>query len=160
LLDDEDHLVRVNAAQIREVVARPSAVAQRLDGDLRRRLRATTRIVAEETVPGDTLAGELLVEDLEQGNDIKSGGDAMSRLMVTMLSAVAEFERDLIVERTRLGLARAWAKGKQLGRPHAELPAAERVAELRAAGMSWADVADVIGCTVWRARQALASEVR
>ena len=34
-----------------------------------------------------------------------------------MLSAVAEIERDLIVERTQAGLARAKADGKLLGRP-------------------------------------------
>ena len=34
-----------------------------------------------------------------------------------MLSAVAEMERDLLVERTQAGLARAKAEGKVLGRP-------------------------------------------
>jgi len=39
------------------------------------------------------------------------------KLFVTMLAAVAEMERDLIVERTQAGLARARADGKTLGRP-------------------------------------------
>jgi putative DNA-invertase from lambdoid prophage Rac len=39
------------------------------------------------------------------------------RLLLTMLSAVAEMERDLLVERTQAGLQRAKAEGKQLGRP-------------------------------------------
>jgi DNA invertase Pin-like site-specific DNA recombinase len=39
------------------------------------------------------------------------------KLMLTMLAAVAEMERDLIVERTQAGLARAKAEGKTLGRP-------------------------------------------
>lgn len=39
------------------------------------------------------------------------------KLMLTMLAAVAEMERDLIVERTQAGLARAKAEGKVLGRP-------------------------------------------
>lgn len=38
-------------------------------------------------------------------------------LMVKMLAAVADFERDLIIERTQAGLARAKAQGKRLGRP-------------------------------------------
>jgi hypothetical protein len=46
-----------------------------------------------------------------QGIDIRPGGDARSRLMRTMLAAVAEFERDLIRERTRLGIAKARATG-------------------------------------------------
>jgi putative DNA-invertase from lambdoid prophage Rac len=34
-----------------------------------------------------------------------------------MLSAVAEMERDLLIERTQAGLARAKSEGKTLGRP-------------------------------------------
>jgi len=41
------------------------------------------------------------------------------KLMLTMLAAVAEMERDLLVERTQSGLARAKAEGKTLGRPSA-----------------------------------------
>jgi putative DNA-invertase from lambdoid prophage Rac len=40
-----------------------------------------------------------------------------SKLMLTMLAAMAEMERDLLVERTQSGLARAKAEGKTLGRP-------------------------------------------
>jgi DNA invertase Pin-like site-specific DNA recombinase len=39
------------------------------------------------------------------------------KLMLTMLAAVAEMERDLLVERTQAGLARARSKGRTLGRP-------------------------------------------
>jgi putative DNA-invertase from lambdoid prophage Rac len=42
---------------------------------------------------------------------------AAGKLMLTMLAAVAEMERDLLVERTQSGLARAKAEGKILGRP-------------------------------------------
>lgn len=45
------------------------------------------------------------------------------KLLVTMLAAVAEMERDLIVERTQAGLARAKADGKTLGRPTKTTPA-------------------------------------
>jgi len=45
------------------------------------------------------------------------------KLLVTMLAAVAEMERDLIVERTQAGLARAKADGKTLGRPAKTTPA-------------------------------------
>ena len=43
--------------------------------------------------------------------------------MLTMLSAVAEMERDLLVERTHAGLARAKAEGKTLGRTPKTTPA-------------------------------------
>ena len=39
------------------------------------------------------------------------------RLLLNMLSAIAEFERDLIIERTRAGLANARKNGKRLGPP-------------------------------------------
>jgi putative DNA-invertase from lambdoid prophage Rac len=39
------------------------------------------------------------------------------KMVLSTLSAVAEMERDILVERTKAGLARARAEGKQLGRP-------------------------------------------
>jgi putative DNA-invertase from lambdoid prophage Rac len=39
------------------------------------------------------------------------------KLVMTTLAAVAEMERDILVERTLAGLARARAEGKHLGRP-------------------------------------------
>lgn len=47
---------------------------------------------------------------------------AAGKLMLTMLAAVAEMERDLLVERTQSGLARAKAEGKTLGRPTSTTP--------------------------------------
>ncbi|MFM0501947.1 recombinase family protein [Paraburkholderia caffeinilytica] len=41
------------------------------------------------------------------------------KMTMTVLAAVAEFERDLIIERTQAGLQRAKAEGKKLGRPSA-----------------------------------------
>jgi putative DNA-invertase from lambdoid prophage Rac len=52
------------------------------------------------------------------------------KLLLTMLSAVAEMERDLLVERTQSGLARAKAEGKTLGRPSKTTP--EQRAEILA----------------------------
>lgn len=39
-----------------------------------------------------------------------------------VIAAVAEFERDLLVERTQSGLARARREGKALGRPSSLTP--------------------------------------
>lgn len=89
-----------------------------------------------------------------QGIDIRPSGDPMSRLLLTMLSAVAEFERDLVVERTRLGLANARRAGRRLGRPPVSLPPAAKVRQLKADGATWAAIADQLKCTVWAARLA------
>lgn len=42
---------------------------------------------------------------------------AAGRMTMGVLAAVAEFERDLLIERTQAGLKRAVAQGKRLGRP-------------------------------------------
>ncbi len=47
------------------------------------------------------------------------------KLTMGVINAVAEFERDLLIERTQAGLRRAQAEGKAIGRP-ASLPADER----------------------------------
>lgn len=51
------------------------------------------------------------------------------KLLLSMLAAVAEMERDLLIERTQAGLQRAKAEGKTLGRPSKTTP--EQRAEIR-----------------------------
>ncbi len=54
-----------------------------------------------------------------------------------MLAALAEFERELILERTRAGIARARALGKKFGAPRSiSESAAREVRERRAQGES------------------------
>jgi putative DNA-invertase from lambdoid prophage Rac len=48
------------------------------------------------------------------GVDLSSSAGKMT---MQVIAAVAEFERDLLIERTQSGLARARAQGKRLGRP-------------------------------------------
>jgi putative DNA-invertase from lambdoid prophage Rac len=48
------------------------------------------------------------------GADLTSSS---GRMTMAVIAAVAEFERDLLVERTQSGLSRAKAQGKVLGRP-------------------------------------------
>lgn len=47
---------------------------------------------------------------------------APGKMLLTMLAAVAEMERDLLIERTQAGLQRAKAQGKTLGRPAKTTP--------------------------------------
>lgn len=51
---------------------------------------------------------------LKEGIDLST---AAGRMFANVLAAMANFERDRIRERTILGLARAKAQGKKLGRP-------------------------------------------
>ena len=54
---------------------------------------------------------------------------ANGRLMFAFFAALAEFERELIVERTQAGLASARARGRHGGRPFKMTPAKLRLAQ-------------------------------
>ena len=68
------------------------------------------------------------------------------KLVFTVLGAVAELERSLIVERVRAGLRNARAKGRRLGRPKVSIDFA-RIVALRRAGRSWSEIAKETGST-------------
>ena len=69
------------------------------------------------------------------------------KMVFTVLGAVAELERNLIVERVRAGLRHARAKGKKLGRPKKSIDRAQ-IATLRAAGNSWRMISRTVGVSV------------
>ena len=50
------------------------------------------------------------------------------RMMATMLAGIAQFERDLISERVKSGLAAAKARGKKLGRKPGQRPKSDKLA--------------------------------
>ncbi|HLP68642.1 MAG TPA: recombinase family protein [Rhizobium sp.] len=50
------------------------------------------------------------------------------RMLATLLAGIAEFERDLISERVKSGLAAAKARGKKLGRQTGQRPKSDRLA--------------------------------
>lgn len=68
------------------------------------------------------------------------------KMTMAVLSAVAEFERDLLVERTQAGLERAKADGKTLGRP--KFDKADQLADLKAQGLSQSQVAAKLGISL------------
>jgi len=68
-------------------------------------------------------------------------------MIFTVLGAVAELERNLIVERVRAGFRHARSKGKRLGRPKKSVDAA-RVRSMRTAGESWRTIAKLLGVSV------------
>jgi DNA invertase Pin-like site-specific DNA recombinase len=61
--------------------------------------------------------------------------------MLTMLAAVAEFERGLMLERQREGIARAKVEGKYKGRAPTARRLAGRMLELRAQGLRPVEIA-------------------
>ena len=67
-------------------------------------------------------------------------GTASGKLMRTIMAGLAEFERDLIRERVRSGLAAAQARGVKLGRQPGQRPSdkkTRRVLDMRKDGLSY-----------------------
>jgi len=75
------------------------------------------------------------------------------KMIFTVLGAVAELERSLIVERVRAGLRNARAKGKKLGRPR-KVTNQDEIDRMRSQGASWRAIGRAIGvshATAWGA---------
>jgi DNA invertase Pin-like site-specific DNA recombinase len=73
---------------------------------------------------------------------------AMGKMMAHFLGAVAEFERELIRERVRSGLANARAKGRIGGRPRREADKVENGLALLRQGESYTEVSEKTGLSV------------
>lgn len=98
-------------------------------------VRATVEALAAEGVRVHCLA--------LGGVDLAS---AAGKMTMGVIAAVAEFERDLLVERTQSGLQRAKAAGKRLGRPAALTTEQQAVVrEQRASGASLGVLAKQFG---------------
>lgn len=72
-------------------------------------------------------------------------GTPTGRLMLTMLGAVAEFERALMLERQRVGIDKAKADGKYTGRQPTARAKAASVLALKAQGVGPAEIARKLG---------------
>lgn len=68
------------------------------------------------------------------------------KMTMSVIASVAEFERDLLIERTQAGLVRAKSEGKILGRPAATN--ADDVQKLKADGLSQSAVANELGVSL------------
>ncbi|HEX9908723.1 MAG TPA: recombinase family protein [Thermoplasmata archaeon] len=80
-----------------------------------------------------------------------STNTSTGRLLFGVLGEIAEFERSLIIERTKAGLAKAKAEGRTLGRPRKAIDI-HRVHELRAEGIGYRKIAKELGIsrpTLW-----------
>ncbi|WP_330182860.1 recombinase family protein [Nocardia sp. NBC_01503] len=102
-----------------------------------------------------------LIEELtERGIKFRSVTDglttegAMGKAMLTIMMAFAELERNVMIERTKAGLAAAAANGRKGGRPRKVDDAdAAKARELKGKGISVPDIGKMLGCsraTVYR----------
>ena len=133
----------VEAARRRDVTA---VVVTKLDR-LARSVRHLTTIAAEL----DALGVDLIVLDQQIDTSTPAG-----RLLFNMLAAIGEFERDLIAERTKDGIAAARRRGRHPGRPRA-LGRAQvaRARRLAASGHTVRQIAEMLDCSRATAHRAI-----
>ena len=118
--------------------------------------------------------GRSLIDVLNTVNGLRDSGIAVrsisdgidpatstGRLMLNMLATLAEYERELIVERVNAGIAASRAAGTRFGRPLSDPAVIEDklsiVAQARAAGKTAAQAAELVGwsrATLYRHQQA------
>jgi len=80
------------------------------------------------------------------------------KMTMAVIAAVAEFERDLLIERTQAGLTRAVAQGKKLGRPNSLNDAQlQLLRNKRAAGASLGALAKEFGVSRSAIQRAVSS---
>ncbi len=116
-----------------------------------RMARSTTNLYAIlQELADKTVGFECTDQDI-------STNSPTGKLLLSVLAGVAEFERDLIRERTKAGLARARAQGKVLGHPRLKVDVGQLQA-LRAQGMSYRAIAKVIGVSHQTVKNRLRNE--
>jgi DNA invertase Pin-like site-specific DNA recombinase len=76
------------------------------------------------------------------------------RLVFGIFASIAEFERELIRDRVRSGIALAKSRGKRLGRPRVSVDGS-RIVSLRKAGRSWAAICEETGVSKGTAQRAV-----
>jgi DNA invertase Pin-like site-specific DNA recombinase len=77
------------------------------------------------------------------GLDTRNGSNPTAKLMLAVIGAIAQFERELMLERQREGIAAAKAEGRYKGRPPSLDPVTIR--RMKADGIKPTDIAAQLG---------------
>jgi putative DNA-invertase from lambdoid prophage Rac len=153
-----EYTEKMSAGKSRPVLARLMADARlrKIDAVLVWKLdrfgRSVSNII-ENILLLDSFGVRLIA--VTQGIDTDQKSPA-NRLMIHILAAVAEFERSMIIDRVRSGMAQAKREGKHCGRPRPIWRRDEAV-KLRAKGLSFRTIAAKIGQPESSIRRALKS---
>lgn len=111
------------------------------------RIARSTRHLTGLAAELEAVGVDLIVTDQAIDTSTPSG-----RLLFNVLGAIAEFERDLVRERTCAGLRAARKRGKRLGRPVAQVDRLELLRALRE-GVSTSELARRLGVARSTARK-------
>ena len=82
---------------------------------------------------------------LSMGGERLDTRNPTSKLMLTILAGVAQWEREIMLERQREGIAKAKAAGKYKGRPPTVMKHTATIREMHAAGNGPAAIARTLG---------------
>lgn len=114
---------------------------------------------------GRSLAG--LINELQDLNELNVGFVSITealdfttpsgKAMAGMLAVFAEFERDMLRERVKAGIAHARAQGKKHGRPKTAALKADSIKELYSQGMNKSEIARKLSISRTSVRRALNS---
>lgn len=106
---------------------------------------------------------ELLGELQASGTDLYLHQQAVDtttpagRALFGMMGVFAEFERAIIQERVKAGLARAKAQGKKLGRPRIEIATQRKIISARKEGLGIRKIATTLRVGVGTVKRVLAA---
>ena len=149
----DEHNLKVNQWFRLEASSRKSTKERRIDELLDILQHGDTLIVSELSRLGRSLSQIVLIIDellakgvtfiaIKQGMKLNGAKDMTAKVQIAMFGLLAEIERDLISERTKMGLEKARANGKLLGRPKGSLGASKldgreaEIVDLLSKGMS------------------------
>ena len=149
----DEHDLKVNEWFRLEASSRKSTKERRIDELLDILQQGDTLIVSELSRLGRSLSQIVMIIDellkmgvtfisIKQGMKLNGAKDMTAKVQIAMFGLLAEIERDLISERTKMGLDAARRKGKILGRPKGALGASKidgregEIVDLLSKGMS------------------------
>jgi len=104
--------------------------------------RLARSVVHLMTIVEELKAKGVALRIMDQGIDT---GSANGKLILSIFGAVAEFERDCMLERQREGIAKAKAEGKYMGRKPTAQAKAQEVQALQAEGVGATEIAKRLG---------------
>ncbi len=99
---------------------------------------------------------------LSMGGERLDTRNPTSKLMLTILAGVATWEREIMLERQREGIARAKGEGRYKGRKPTARNQAQQVAELKSSGVAPTEIAKRLGMSrmsVYRCLEAAAAAI-
>lgn len=99
----------------------------------------------------------LIILDFNKGDSLNTR-TPMGKLLLTVMGGVAEFERAIMLERQRAGIAKAKADGKYTGRKPTAMAKADQIIKLDADGLTRPAIAAQLGVSersVYRALQSV-----